>query len=46
MPLNEFAKRYQAVERGEKRPFELMRELQMNKATFYRYKGLLKKEVD
>lgn len=46
MPLNEFAKRYQAVERGEKRPFELMRELQMNKATFYRYKGLLKKEVE
>ena len=46
MPLNEFAEKFQAVERGEKRPFELMRELQMNKATFYRYKGLLKKEVE
>lgn len=46
MSLEEFAKKYQAVERGEKRPFELMRELQMNKATFYRYKGLLKKEVE
>lgn len=46
MPLDEFAKRYQAVEHGEKRPFELMREMGMNKATFYRYKGLLKKEVE
>ena len=46
MPLDEFAKRYEAVERGEKRPFELIKELGMNKATFYRYKGLLKKEVE
>lgn len=46
MPLDEFAKHYEAVERGEKRPFELIKELGMNKATFYRYKGLLKKEVE
>lgn len=46
MELEEFAKRYQAVERGEKRPFELIKELGMNKATFYRYRGMLKKEVD
>lgn len=46
MELSEFAKKYQAVERGEKRPFELIKELGMNKATFYRYKGMLKKEVD
>lgn len=46
MELEEFAKRYQAVERGEKRPFELIKELGMNKATFYRYKGMLRKEVE
>ena len=46
MPLEEFAKHYGAVERGEKKPFELIKELGMNKATFYRYKGMLKKEVE
>lgn len=46
MDIQEFAKQYQAVERGEKRPFELMRELGMATATFYRYKGLLKREVN
>ena len=45
MEINEFAKHYRAVEKGAKKPFELMRELEMTKATFYRYKGLLKKEV-
>lgn len=44
MALEEFAKRYQAVESGIKKPFELMKELGMTKATFYRYKGLMKKE--
>ena len=44
MDLQDFAKQYQAVVRGEKKPFELMRELGMTKATFYRYKGQLKKE--
>ena len=44
MALEEFAKRYQAVEEGVKKPFELMKELGMTKATFYRYKGLMKKE--
>lgn len=45
MEIDEFAKQYRAVENGTKKPFELMRELEMTKATFYRYKGLLKKEV-
>lgn len=44
MDIEEFAKRYQAVECGEKKPFQLMKELGMTKATFYRYKGLLQKE--
>ena len=41
MSIEEFAKQYEAVERGEKKPFELMRELNLTKATFYRYKGEL-----
>ena len=45
MGQDEFAKKYQAVEYGDKKPFELMRELNMTKATFYRYKAMLKKEV-
>ena len=44
MEIQEFSKQYQAVERGEKKPFELMKELGMTKATFYRYKGMVKKE--
>lgn len=43
--LDDFAKKYQAVENGTKKPFELMRELNMKTATFYRYKAMLKKEV-
>lgn len=46
MDIQEFAKQYQTVKRGEKRPFELMKELGMTTATFYRYKGLIKKEVE
>lgn len=42
MSLEEFSKKYEKVESGEKRPFQLMRELGMTKATFYRYK----KEVE
>ena len=45
MDPHEFAKQYQAVVRGDKKPFELMRELNMTKATFYRYKGMVKKDV-
>jgi len=45
MNITDFEKYYIAVERGEKRPFELMKELGMTKATFYRYKSMLKKEV-
>lgn len=33
-----FAEQYSAVERGEIRPFELMRKLNLTKPTFYRYK--------
>lgn len=43
MSKEEFAKVYRAVELGEKRPFALMRELNMAKATFYRYKCEIKK---
>lgn len=42
MSLEEFSKKYEKVQSGEKRPFQLMRELGMTKATFYRYK----KEVE
>lgn len=45
MEVSEFAKKHRAVELGTKKPFELMKELGMTKATFYRYKGLIKKEV-
>lgn len=44
MAMNEFAEQYKAVTDGKKRPFELMRELGMTKATFYRYKGMLRNE--
>ena len=44
MAMKDFAERYRVVLDGEKRPFELMRELGMTKATFYRYKGMLRNE--
>jgi DNA invertase Pin-like site-specific DNA recombinase len=44
MAMKDFAERYKAVLDGKKRPFELMRELGMTKATFYRYKGMLRNE--
>lgn len=34
-----FAEQYAAVERGEIKPFELMRRLELTKPTFYRYKN-------
>lgn len=34
-----FAEQYAAVERGEIKPFELMRQLELTKPTFYRYKN-------
>ena len=42
MSMDEFFKKYEQVEKGEKRPFQLMKELGMTKSTFYRYK----KEVE
>ncbi len=44
MSRKEFAERYLIVQSGEKRPFELMRELGMTTATFYRYKKEIEKE--
>ncbi|MDO4556579.1 MAG: recombinase family protein [Lachnospiraceae bacterium] len=41
MSLEEFALCYRQVQQGEKKPFELMKELNMKKATFYRYKQLI-----
>lgn len=41
MEFEEFAIQYQKVISGEKKPFELMRELNMTKPTFYRYKKRL-----
>lgn len=38
MQFADFAKEYAAVERGEIRPFDLMRKLELTKPTFYRYK--------
>lgn len=38
MPLVEFEKHYKRVESGELKPFELMRELNLTVATFYRYR--------
>jgi DNA invertase Pin-like site-specific DNA recombinase len=35
---NKFAKEYQKVENGTLKPFECMRQLNMTKSTFYRYK--------
>lgn len=40
MDLKAFKKEYEAVERGEIKPFELMKKLGMTKSTYYRYKKL------
>lgn len=37
MSQDEFADQYKKVLSGELRPFELMKQLGMNKSTFYRY---------
>lgn len=44
MDFEEFAMHYQKVVDGEKKPFELMRELNMTKPTFYRYKKKLEQQ--
>ena len=43
MNLEEFATHYRLVQQGEKKPFELMKELGMTKPTFYRYKNQIEK---
>lgn len=43
MDLEEFAAHYRSVQQGEKKPFELMKELGMTKPTFYRYKNQIEK---
>lgn len=42
MPLDEFEIEYQKVLNGELKPFELMKILNMKKATYYRYVSKLK----
>lgn len=42
MPLEEFSIEYQKVLDGELKPFELMKILDMKKATYYRYVNRLK----
>lgn len=43
MSLDSFKEQYCLVQQGKKKPFELMRELDMTKPTFYRYKNLIEK---
>ena len=43
MSLDEFATHYRLVQQGEKKPFQLMKELGMTKPTFYRYKNQIEK---
>lgn len=43
MKLEEFAEKYKEVQQGKKKPFELMRELELTKPTFYRYKNQIEK---
>ena len=43
MSLDYFKEQYRLVQQGKKKPFELMRELDMTKPTFYRYKNLIEK---
>ncbi len=43
MKLDEFAEKYKEVQQGKKKPFELMRELELTKPTFYRYKNQIEK---
>ena len=45
MDLEEFATHYRLVQQGEKKPFELMKELGMTKPTFYRYKNQTRERV-
>lgn len=37
MSLNEFSEHYKKVLSGEIRPFELMKQLDISKSTYYRY---------
>ena len=44
--VEEFARSYDSVKRGDMRPFELMRSLNMKKSTFYRYVKLITRLTD
>ena len=46
MPLEKFEDEYNKVRLGEIRPCELMRKLEMSKATFYRYVKILNENRD
>lgn len=43
MSIEEFATHYRLVQQGEKKPFELMKELGLTKPTFYRYKNQIER---
>lgn len=43
MSIEAFAKEYAKVVSGELRPFQLMQQLGMSKATFYRYAKMIKR---
>lgn len=46
MNIEDFSKAFKLIQNGQKKPFELMRELGMTKPTFYRYKSILEKGSD
>jgi len=46
MSFDVFKTRYEDVEKGNIKPFELMRELGLTKSTFYRYKQQYEKETE
>ena len=46
MSIKDFSTAFKLVQNGQKKPFELMRELGMTKPTFYRYKAILEKGFD
>ena len=43
MTFEEFSTHYRLVQEGKKKPFELMRELELSKPTFYLYKNQIEK---
>lgn len=46
MDIEEFKKEYKAVENGKIRPVDLMRKLNLKKATYYKYRKMLQEKTD